>query len=125
VNEIHMSLRGISGALGGYAYRYSTEAQLHDRFAEVLERAGLAFERERTLDDKNRADFWIDGIVVEVKVDGTLTDALRQVARYIELPQVTGVLLASTKSWAAAPLRERPKWAGKPFGMMQIRRQAL
>lgn len=120
-----LRLRQIEGVLTGYAYRYSSEVQLHDRLAQALDEAGFTYVRERVLDAKNRADFWLAGLVVEVKVDGTLTEALKQVSRYIELPDVTGVLLASTKAWARRPLVERPKWQGKPFAMAYITRQAL
>jgi hypothetical protein len=99
--------------------------KLHEAIAEVLDQAGISFEREHILDAKNRADFWLDGLVIEVKVDGTLAEALRQVDRYIHLPQVTGVLLASTQRWAEAPLKDRPAWGGKAFQMVRLGRQAL
>lgn len=124
-NELRLRMRTVMGLLTGYAYRYASEAQLHDRLAQVLDEAGTTYERERVLDPKNRADFWLDGLVIEVKVDGTLTEALQQVGRYIELPDVAGVLLASTKAWARQPLTKRPKWHGKPFAMAYIARQAL
>lgn len=119
-------LRAARTALGRYAYRYSTEAQLHDQLALVLDGAGLVVEREVRLDSENRADLVLPaGVVVEVKVDGTLQQALRQVGRYIKLDQVRGVLLVATPRWAATELAERPKWGGKPFGMICVRRQAL
>lgn len=123
--EVFLRLQVIKGLLSAYAYRYSSEVQLHERLAQVLTDNGVAFERERVLDAKNRADFWLDGLVIEVKVDGALSDALSQVGRYIALPEVAGVLLASTKPWGAQPLKERPKWHGKPFAMLHIQRQAL
>ena len=62
------------------------------------------------MDANNRADFWLDGLVIEVKVAGSLADALRQVGRYISLPQVRGVLLATTERWGERPLVARPAW---------------
>ncbi|HGM7877007.1 TPA: hypothetical protein ACKRQV_001276 [Pseudomonas aeruginosa] len=124
-SSTHMHLSRVAHLLGGYLYRYSSEVKLHEAIAEVLDQAGIIFERERILDAKNRADFWVDGLVIEVKVDGTLSEALRQVDRYIHLPQVTGVLLASTQRWAAAPLKDRPAWGGKAFQMVRLGRQAL
>lgn len=120
-----MRLRQVDGLLAGFAYRYSSEVQLHDRIAAVLDKAEIPYERERVLDAKNRADFWLDGLVIEVKVDGGIGEALQQVGRYINLPQVEGVLLASSCRWAAARLRERPVWQGKPFEMVYLQRQAL
>jgi hypothetical protein len=99
--------------------------KLHEAMASVLEQAGFPFTREYALDAKNRADFWLDGIVIEVKIDGPLAAALRQCDRYINLPQVKGVLLASTQRWADAPLVKRPEWGGKPFMMVKLGRQSL
>lgn len=120
-----LRLRSVEGLLGRYAYRYGGEVQLHDRLAQVLTEAGIEYERERILDEKNRADFWLDGLVIEVKVDGGMAEALRQIGRYIDLPHVRGVLLASARYWGAQPLREKPKFGGKPFAMTHLRRQAL
>lgn len=120
-----MRLRQVEGLLTTYAYRYGSEVQLHERMAQVLDAAGIPYEREKPLDAKNRADFWLDGLVIEVKVDGSLDQALAQVGRYIALPDVAGVLLACTRHWAAAPMRNRPTFHGKPFAMAYLRRQAL
>lgn len=121
-----MVIRTARTALGRYAYRYSTEAQLHDQLDMVLVGAGLSVEREVRLDGENRADLVLPaGVVVEVKVDGTLQQALRQVGRYITLDQVRGVLLVATPRWAATELVERPRWGDKPFGMICVRRMAL
>lgn len=122
---LHMHLSHLANTLGSYLYRYGSEVQLHEAMAKVLDQAGVTHARERILDARNRADFWIDGLVIEVKVDGTLAEALRQVDRYIQLPQVTGVLLASTQRWADKPLVQRPSWGGKPFQMIRLARQAL
>lgn len=124
-----MHLDTLTKLLGGFAFRYSTEVQLHDRIARVLSDAGWQFERERRIDDKNRLDFLLEaGIAIEVKVDGALSEAVRQVARYLALEEVRAVLLASTKPWADTELKAeicKLGWEGKPFGMVRLRRQAL
>lgn len=121
----HMRLSALSNHLSGFLYRYGHEIQLHEAMETVLIEAGYQVQRERVLDAKSRADFWIDGIVIEVKVGGSLSAALRQVDRYISHPDVHGVVLASTERWAAQPLVERPAWGGKPFQMARLKRQAL
>jgi len=123
--EEHMQLAALGRLLGGFRYRYGSEVQLHEVMASVLTTAGHPFEREYRLDARNRADFWIDGLVIEVKVDGSLSAALRQVGRYIALPQVRGVLLASTERWGGDALVDRPAWGGKAFNMIRLGRQAL
>ncbi|WP_337055018.1 hypothetical protein [Pseudoxanthomonas sp. USHLN014] len=122
-SEWQLKLNSLGRLLGGVRYRYGSEVQLHEVMAQVL--AGTGFQREYRLDAKNRADFWLDGLVIEVKVDGSAGDALRQVGRYIELPHVQAVLLAGTPMWASTPLPKRPEWGGKPFAMIRLQRQAL
>ncbi len=123
--EEQLQLKGIGRLLAGFGYRYGSEVQLHEVLASVLDKAGHAHVREHRLDACNRADFWLDGLVIEVKVAGSLADALRQVGRYINLPQVRGVLLATTERWGDRSLVARPAWQGKPFNIIRLKRQAL
>ncbi len=69
--EYHMHLSRLASLLGGYHYRYGSEVQLHQALSTVLTDAGFEHEREVALDARNRADFWLEGIVIEVKVDGS------------------------------------------------------
>lgn len=124
-SERTLQLAGIAGVLGRYAYRYCNELQLHTAIAGVLDEAGYRFEREYVLDAGNRADFFLNGLVIEVKVDGSLSSALRQVDRYSGLDAVQGVLLASTERWADRPLANTAQFRGRPFEMVRLRRQAL
>lgn len=125
-HEAHLVLAHLTRLLGSYLYRYGSETQLQESLAKVLDQAGYEHTREYVLDARNRADFLVmGGIVIEVKVDGTLSEALRQVDRYINLDQVKGVILASTQRWADGALADRPAWKGKPFSMIRLGRQAL
>jgi hypothetical protein len=125
MSESQIILNAIATHLGRYAYRYGDEIQLHERIAEVLTLHGFEFERERILDARNRADFWLGGLVIEVKVGGGLSEALHQVGRYINLPDVTGVILAGTPRWAGEALAAKPVWQDKPFQMVRLARQSL
>lgn len=125
MSDPRIIMNALATHLGRYAYRYGDEIQLHKRIAEVLTLHGFEFERERVLDARNRADFWLDGLVIEVKVAGGLSEALHQVGRYIKLPDVTGVILAGTPRWAGQPLVEKPAWEDKPFQMVRLTRQSL
>lgn len=124
-SPLHMRLSALANLLGGVRYRYGSEVQLHDVMGTLLTEAGYTFDREYRMDQHNRADFWLDGLVIEVKIDGSMGDALRQVDRYIGLPQVHGVLLAGTPIWAGTALAKRPAWQGKAFQMVRLQRQAL
>ena len=126
-SPLHMHLQHIGRELAAFAYRYNSEVMLHDRLQDVLEQSGIAFERERILDKHNRTDFYLPDkrIALEVKVAGSLSEALRQVDRYVHLDDVAGVLLASTQRWAEVAAQERLAWQDKPFHMVRLRRQTL
>lgn len=123
--EAQLKVKAIANHLARYGYRYSNEDALQQRLAQVLEQHGFAYTREYALDARNRFDFWLDGIVLEVKVDGSLSSALHQVDRYINLPDVKGVILAGTPRWAGEQLAHRPDWKGKPFQLVRLERQFL
>lgn len=125
MSDPRMMLNALANQLAGYAYRYSNETRLHEAMANVLELHGFAYEREVALDARNRVDFIVDGIVIEVKVGGSMSDALHQVGRYINLPQVKGVILASTTRWADTEMEAKPAWLDKPFRMIKLQRQSL
>lgn len=121
-----LQVRALSVLLSRYNYRYQSEAQLHQALAAVLSSNGYAFEHEHVLDKQSRADFLLDsGIVIEVKVDDSLANALRQVARYSQLDQVKGILLASTAAWAAHPFGAIAVTNGKPFEVVHLQRRFL
>ncbi|WP_454262151.1 hypothetical protein [Pseudoxanthomonas mexicana] len=131
-SETHLLLRALVNLLGAYNYRYGSELQLHATLSQVLSEAGHEHVREYQLDAHNRADFWLPmgekGLVIEVKVDGTIGDALRQVSRYAGFDQVNGVLLVSTCRWASRENQGTPvtgAWGGKPCDVAYLQRQAL
>lgn len=129
MNELRMHVEKLARVLGGFAYRYGSEVQLHERLATVLTNHGYAFEREVQLGPRDRLDFLVEGaIAIEVKVDGSASQALRQVARYAKKDEVHALLLASTESWADMTLKQEVRksgWHGKPFAVVRLRRQAL
>ena len=120
-----LQARNIATLLSRFTYRYSNEIHLHDAIAGVLEQAGHDFEREFVLDAHNRADFYLHGLVIEVKVDGSLADALRQVGRYSRFDCVSAVLLAGAVPWARSSLPELPQMNGKAFSLVHLPRRFL
>jgi hypothetical protein len=83
--------------LGSARFRYTSELELQDGIAELFTARGIAFERERQL-GPDRVDFFIAGIAIEVKIEGSLSDVTRQLHRYSEHPDVTGVVLVTTRA---------------------------
>ena len=103
-------LQRILDALPGYHYAVSNELKTQAGIAQVLDVHGIAFTRER-IEGADRFDFFVDGVVIEVKRAGSFPEALRQAERYCQSPIVTAVVLASTRGWQpglAATFNEKP-----------------
>lgn len=102
-----MLLRRIVEELPRYAYRYSTEIELHVAMCEVLTRAGIAFQREVVAGPRDRFDFLVlPGIVIEAKIKGSMSQALAQVDRYAARSDVSAVVLVATRFWAAGQAKD-------------------
>ena len=102
----------ILGELSGVRFRFTDESELQAGIALALDRARIGYEREKVLSAADRPDFMIDGrIAVEVKIKGTLAQALRQVARYAAHSLVEEIVLVGTPGWMT---RIPPTVAGKP-----------
>jgi hypothetical protein len=119
-------VRTVANRLSGFRWMFGSEDALQAAIADVLTEAGEVVSRENILDRRNRADLMLaDALLVEVKVDGSLSEALRQCDRYSKLPAVKAIVLASTCSWARRALVSRPRMGGKPFALVFLPRQAL
>lgn len=87
----------VVGALQGRIYGGRCETQIQDRVGAALEAAGLVFERECRLSERDRPDFLVGGrVVVEVKLKTPRSVVLRQLGRYAEHDRVEAIVLAST-----------------------------
>jgi len=69
-------------------YRFSTEAILQASIAGVLDVGGFVFEREARLSDKERVDFMIGDVAVEVKIKGAFIAVVEQLGRYAAVERV-------------------------------------
>jgi hypothetical protein len=63
----------------------------------VLSQAGIEHQREVSLTPKDRPDFMVGGVAIELKVDGSAPEVTRQLMRYVQHPDVTGVVLVTTR----------------------------
>lgn len=118
-------LRRIVHVLPQFAYRFSTEIELQDGVALVLQQQGIRFEREYVASKEDRFDFLCEGgIVVEVKIEGTFAECARQIQRYAALPLVQAVVIATAKFWGRS-LKPDANLNGKPVRLLRLSRQAL
>jgi hypothetical protein len=112
-------------SLSGHAYRFSCEQQLQDGVARVFGKVGIRFEREFVATREDRFDFLCEGgIVVEVKIDGSFSDCMRQVQRYSALEVTQGIVIAAAKLWGRT-IEDGSQIGGKPLRLVRLRRQWL
>ncbi len=108
--------------LGTYRYNFASERDLQDGIAQVLFQRGIRFAREVRLPPAKKGeqdipDFMVDGIAVEVKVDGGLSDVTRQLHRYAQHKEVQALLLVTSRS----QLGNQPgKMSGKPVMVLAL-----
>lgn len=78
---------------------FSTERALHNAIEEILSQSGFRAVHEYSLDRKNRIDFFIPeyGIGIEAKVNGSIADIERQLARYAEFERVREIVVVTTR----------------------------
>lgn len=117
-----MSVAGaIVAALEDTRFRFTDEAGLQAGIAAALEDAGIAnVQREYHLSAKDRPDFWVDGVAVEVKVKGSAEDTVRQLLRYAAHPSTTAVVLATTVSRHVTAMP--PMLVTKPLHVVHVQR---
>jgi hypothetical protein len=107
--------------LCAHAYRFNDETDLQDGIEQVLLGAGIEYQREMQPDRRNRFDFVVEGIVMEVKIKGSLQKAAIQCHRYQKLPDVRGVMLLATNNWARTMWM--PPHEGIDFLMVKLNRR--
>jgi len=98
--------------------RTGTEEHLQQDIARALVRLGIPFEREPRLSGKDRPDFMVGGVAVEVKIKGGVTEVTRQLSRYAQHERVSELLLVTSRMQLVAvptelngkPVRVAMQW---------------
>lgn len=115
----------VACALGRFRFGWATEADLQAGVALALEASEMQATREVRLGPAGRCDFFVPteddrGVVVELKIQGSPADVLRQLHRYACVERVDGVVLVSTSLRLRAP----EQLAGKPVLVIHVPRFA-
>jgi hypothetical protein len=112
----------VMSILNGCRFRFNDETDLQDGIALALGKAGIRYEREKILGPLDRPDFLLEShIVLEIKIKGSLADALRQINRYTKHEAVRSVLLVGTPSWlyrAPAEIGNKPVFSLRLTGSL-------
>jgi hypothetical protein len=88
----------ICAVLRGVQFHFSYEKELQDGIAQRLTAIGIAFLREVILSRGDRIDFLVDRIGIEVKVDGSLSQVVRQLWRYAQRPEISALILVTSRA---------------------------
>lgn len=73
----------------------------YDLQTAIADRLGDTIVREHDLSDgRSRVDLWhpTAGIAIEVKINSTRADVIRQLIRYAHCPEVAGIILITTRA---------------------------
>lgn len=113
--------------LVSWRFSCAPESALQKGIAEALKALGLTFEREARLGQRDRIDLLVGApsdarLGLEVKVQGAFPAVVRQVQRYLAHPEVSGLLLVTTR----AGHTELPSTlGGKPVAVLHVSQGAL
>lgn len=102
---------GLCRLLASHRYVISDEKSLQDGIELVFKKNSLEFTREARLDARNRPDFLVGSVVIEVKTKGSFADFLRQAQRYLEIETVSALIIVGTPKWlplVPASLNNKP-----------------
>lgn len=86
----------VRDALARYRMPVSVEKAMQDAVESALRNEGLVFRREVTR-GADRIDFMVGSVGVELKVKGAVAEVVRQLERYAAWPDVTELLLVTTR----------------------------
>lgn len=107
----------IEAAVRGGRYCYSQETELHLGLEAALRGAGLDPRPEARLNGRDRIDFLVGRVGVEVKIAGSRDAVHRQVLRYAASPVIDELVVITT----VADHRGLPTTiAGKPLSVVLI-----
>lgn len=91
-------IKNLHVILSRYQFPLSTEETLQRHIEGVLKHHGVPYEREYRLDEKNRIDFFCEGLGIEVKIKGSAMSIYRQCERYCQFQQIEAFLLITNKA---------------------------
>ena len=106
--------------IGGHRYRYGDEIELQAAIATAFNRAGIAYEREVRLTARDRIDFLVDDVGIEVKIKGGPSAVLGQLGRYTRSERIAALLLVSDRAQLTRIRPGADGFNGKPFRALAL-----
>jgi hypothetical protein len=98
-SEIQISrVNSIYKLLSGTRFPLNSEKALQEAIFIKLKHDFINLQREYVLDEHNRPDFYVAGVVIEIKISGSAKDIYRQCERYCQFPDVHSLILVTNRS---------------------------
>jgi hypothetical protein len=80
-----------------HRFLFASESELQAGIADVLRAAGIPFGREVKIGERDRIDFLVGSVGVEVKINGSPENLIRQLHRYAQSPAISELLVVSSR----------------------------
>lgn len=88
----------IAQRLRGYSFSCSDESELQEAVAVVFKCEGFPFEREVSLSPKDRIDFVVHKVGIEVKTAFSPKAVVEQLIRYAKHEEIDALVLVTTRA---------------------------
>lgn len=93
-----MTARELAKLIESYRFDCSTEARLQEGLGNLFGEKQLSNRREVPLNQTDRIDFLLaNRIGVEVKIQGSRSDLVRQLQRYAKSPMLNELVLVTSR----------------------------
>lgn len=92
-----MEYKELASLLHSCPFRFSCEIELQNGIESLLRKRAIEFRREVILSVRDRIDFMVGTVGIEVKVDSPSSSVERQLARYAEHPEIESLLLVTNR----------------------------
>jgi hypothetical protein len=96
--EISITAVDILSFLKGRCFDLGNETRLQREIARVFDKKNIPYKREVVLSDRDRIDFMVNNIGIEIKINGSSSKIFRQCRRYCKHNEVDELILASNKA---------------------------
>ena len=106
-------------AIGRFGYRFNSEEELQEGLAIALKHSGVDCAREVVLTPRDRIDFLVGNVGIEVKIKGGISGLTEQLFRYTALPQIAALVVVVGKNTLGNLPR---KLNGKPIQIVRVSR---
>lgn len=109
------TVESVRRIIRGHRWRLEVESTLQAEISAQLTAAAIAHEREVRLDAKNRIDFLVGSVGIEVKIKGAKRDIYRQIERYTEFDEIAEIVLLTNVA-----VRMPATISGKPVHVIPL-----